>query len=612
MPATRGVKRAASKSTTSSAASVPKNKKKRTPFQLEIPTAPKKRGRVLTCGQGDVGQLGLGESILETSKFKHVTALGDKVVDVCAGGMHTVALDCNGKVWTYGCNDEGALGRTTSGEKDEGTPKTVSLPSKAVLVTAGDSHSAALMENGDVYAWGAFRDSHGSMGLVVRGREGKSCKDPVKVDIGETAAAIASGGDHLVILSTTGNVYTMGCGEQGQLGRLTQRSASRESRQGFSALLVPSKVNLKRLIGRIWAGSHATFVLDANTDKVFAFGLNNYGQLGISGEKRRGALYVPAECDAFGAVGARWSSVAVGQHHSLALDHHGQVYAVGRCEYGRLGLGDRTGDAEALEPIPALQDKKCISIATGTSSSFAVTDTGEVWSWGMGSEGQLGTGKCNDEPSPTLATLPQVEGCTARHISGGGQHTVLLVEDPASRKEETPPPEKETEEEKAEEKSEEEIDEEEEEKPKRKRAKKQEKEEEDEVTSTSTDKSKEDAKPQKINGDEKKETPMEVDETDKQEEQKQEDDQTDKPSETTPEQPEDKPDQKLETDTSSQDTQTSLESQTSQEKDEKTEENPDVEMQDTSDKVNGTPEEKIETKSVEGLLQNANPITTTA
>lgn len=60
-------------------------------------------------------------------------------------------------MWTFGCNDEGALGRTTSNDKDEGTPKTVALPQAAVAIAAGDSHSAALLDNGDVYAWGAFR-----------------------------------------------------------------------------------------------------------------------------------------------------------------------------------------------------------------------------------------------------------------------------------------------------------------------------------------------------------------------------------------------------------------------------------------------------------------------
>ncbi|KAL4706173.1 hypothetical protein ACJJTC_015041 [Scirpophaga incertulas] len=349
MPAARGVKRAASKSSSATTSTAPKNKKKRGAIQLEIPTVPKKRGRVLACGQGDVGQLGLGGDVVETSRFKLVTALGDKIVDVVAGGMHTVALDSDGKVWTFGCNDEGALGREVVGEDGEGTP-------------GGSAFTS---------------DSHGSMGLVVRGREGKPCKEPVKVDVGEPAVAIASGGDHLVILTTSGSVFTMGCGEQGQLGRLSQRSATRDARQGFSALLTASRVTLKGGASRVWAGYHATFALDAANDKVFAWGLNNYGQLGITGEKRKTALFSPMECDAFN-TGSGWQQVACGQHHSLALDSSGQVMAIGRCEYGRLGLGDRTTDAETLEAVPKLQNKKCVSIAAGTCNSFAVTDTGKI------------------------------------------------------------------------------------------------------------------------------------------------------------------------------------------------------------------------------------------
>ena len=33
-------------------------------------------------------------------------------VDCVAGGMHTAVLDMEGRVWTFGCNDEGSLGRS--------------------------------------------------------------------------------------------------------------------------------------------------------------------------------------------------------------------------------------------------------------------------------------------------------------------------------------------------------------------------------------------------------------------------------------------------------------------------------------------------------------------
>lgn len=60
---------------------------------------------------------------------------------------------------TFGCNDEGGLGRLTSDDDPESEPGPVDLPEKIVMVSAGDSHSAALSVSGQVYLWGTFRVS---------------------------------------------------------------------------------------------------------------------------------------------------------------------------------------------------------------------------------------------------------------------------------------------------------------------------------------------------------------------------------------------------------------------------------------------------------------------
>ena len=59
----------------------------------------------MTIGQGDVGQLGLGEDIVERKKpFTVCGALeGKKVVQVVCGGMHTVALTDDGQVCVCVC-----------------------------------------------------------------------------------------------------------------------------------------------------------------------------------------------------------------------------------------------------------------------------------------------------------------------------------------------------------------------------------------------------------------------------------------------------------------------------------------------------------------------------
>lgn len=57
----------------------------------------KEAGQVLVVGQGDVGQLGLGEDIIERKK-PALVSLPEKIVQVTAGGMHTVCLSDTGHV----------------------------------------------------------------------------------------------------------------------------------------------------------------------------------------------------------------------------------------------------------------------------------------------------------------------------------------------------------------------------------------------------------------------------------------------------------------------------------------------------------------------------------
>ena len=63
-------------------------------------------------------------------------------------------------MYSWGCNDEGALGREISQDDgDEYMAKEVELPEDVYItqVSGGDSHSAALTTKGTVYAWGTYR-----------------------------------------------------------------------------------------------------------------------------------------------------------------------------------------------------------------------------------------------------------------------------------------------------------------------------------------------------------------------------------------------------------------------------------------------------------------------
>uniref|UniRef100_U5EXC8 Putative alpha-tubulin suppressor n=1 Tax=Corethrella appendiculata TaxID=1370023 RepID=U5EXC8_9DIPT len=385
---------------------------------LALPTRSIPSGFVLTCGTGDVGQLGLGEDVMEKSRPAFVSNI--HFVDIAAGGMHNLCLTADGKIYTFGCNDEGALGRVTD-EEGSFIPQIIDLPAKCIKVSAGDSHSACLLEDGRVFAWGSFRDSHGNMGLTLDGNKHL----PIEILKNTKSVDIASGGDHLVILTEKGHLYTIGCAEQGQLGRVSTRSASGESRRGKSPLLSPDVVLMKSkkvVADAIWATTYCTFFREKHSTKIYGFGLNNYNQLGLPNESV--PIFVP-KLTSFENV----KTICGGQHHTLVLKNDQKVYCIGRKEYGRLGIGNVDKDVETLTLIKDLADKNIVEIGCGETTSFAVTDTGELYSWGMGSNQQLGTGEEDDEYSPVRIQSAQTKEKKILKVSSGGQHSIFIVED---------------------------------------------------------------------------------------------------------------------------------------------------------------------------------------
>ena len=389
--------------------------------KLKVPRRPDQAGQVLVLGQGMCGQLGLGENITQRTR-PALVPLAEGIVQVAAGGVHTVCLSAAGSVYTFGCNDEGALGRATPDAAQESRPGKVVLDEKVVQVSAGNCHTAALTEDGTVYLWGSLRDSNGIMGLL---ESRKKCNAPVRVPMKEPVVKVASGDDHLVLLTHGGNLYTAGCAEKGQLGRVKDMFTDRGGRRGLDLLLIPQQVVIK---GKVqftdaFCGENSTFAVSKD-GSVYVFGLSNHHQLGTTGTR-----YFPVKAACFGNSNAAWVEFSGGEEHSLCLDSEGKVYSLGSGHYGRLGLGEEAAQRGEPSHVPGMEPAKAVSC--GSRVSFAVTRTGSVYAWGMGTNLQLGNGERNgeakDEWSPVKMSGKQLENCTVLAASGGGQHTVLLV-----------------------------------------------------------------------------------------------------------------------------------------------------------------------------------------
>ena len=155
-------------------------------------------------------------------------------------------------------------------------------------------------------------------------------------------------------------------------------------------------------------------------------GLNNYSQMGLDHTKAGLTFFMPVLSSDLSKK--EWKEMSIGQHHTLGVDTEGAVFCLGRSEYGRLGLGEGVGDAGVATLVGGVE-AGCKGVACGTAVSYALGEDGSCFSWGMGTNGQLGTGEEEDVWSPNKMKSKQLEGREVLAVSSGGQHTVFIVKD---------------------------------------------------------------------------------------------------------------------------------------------------------------------------------------
>lgn len=174
-------------------------------------------GELFCWGLGFSGQLGLGEvSELPVTVPQAVAGLGD-VRAVAAGGEHSCALRSGGTVACFGRNDRGQVGNGAAGSEPVASPAAVAGLTDAVSITAGGSHSCAIRESGQAVCWG--RNSSGQLGSSeVETGPGARTAAPVDVTGLGDAREISAGEDHTCAIRQSGEVVCWGSNLAGQLG----------------------------------------------------------------------------------------------------------------------------------------------------------------------------------------------------------------------------------------------------------------------------------------------------------------------------------------------------------------------------------------------------------
>ncbi|PSR97461.1 regulator of chromosome condensation 1/beta-lactamase-inhibitor protein II, partial [Coniella lustricola] len=427
---------------------------------------------VFAFGEGSAGELGLGVRKVEGKKpldvkrpRKNVLLACDtaRVVQIACGGMHSVALTKDNRLLTWGVNDQGALGRDTQwdgGLRDmdvnddgsssdseadddcglnplESSPGEVDmrsiLPGEVFIkVAATDSASFALTQGGRLYSWGTYRASDGILGF---NKDVETQDFPILLPEPTKIVDIATGSNHVVAISAgpKSKVLTWGAAEQNQLGR---RVVERNMR---SSALHPGVLAFKRgvSIRAVACGSYHSFAIDT-TNKVWAWGLNNFGQLGVetAGAGEDDAMVLkPTLVEALAEYDV--AEMYAGEHHSLARTTDGRLLTFGRVDSQQTGLPqvafteancifDDRGSPRILA-VPTAVDiqEEVVFAAAGTDTTLAITADGKAYSWGFNANYQCGLGNDNEIETPTLIDNSAIRDQHLRWAGAGGQFGLL-------------------------------------------------------------------------------------------------------------------------------------------------------------------------------------------
>ena len=364
------------------------------------------------------------------------------VVSVHAGSRMTIALKDDGTVVGWGDNNTLCLGTTDGGSL-------ITLPTRALgkqkvkilgveladvaQVTVGQSHVAALKNDGSVVVWGSnglgqtaipFAASENVSAISCGNYHTLALKDgtvigwgtntngqcfgstnvgtaitttqpagtPVKI-LGQNltdVAAIAGGYSHSVALKTDGTVIAWGLNSSGQcLGTVAGGVAITTTTTG-----APVKINNYVLTGvsAIAAGNYHSLALKDGT--VVAWGSNSDGQCTVPENAKYNVTHI-----------------AAGYNQSMARKLDGTVVSWGDNDYGQ-----KDNDIDLVNGVTTPSNPSWSAIANGNYWN-AVLKAGQVYAWGIDVINSTSTKVVNYIPTSAKSGVVAISGVNA-HILG--------------------------------------------------------------------------------------------------------------------------------------------------------------------------------------------------
>ncbi len=288
----------------------------------------KDNGDLYATGDNSDGQLGTGDKLNVSTPV----LVKQNVASVDCGTFYTMIIDTDGALWGAGSNGiSGVLGNNS--QDDYTTFDKIDVPGDAIVtsVSAGESHTLFVTENGDLYGMG-----NKNYGKLIRpydypDYDNRSwyMREPVLLSSTlNNIRSVSAGIDHSMVVTEDNELYAFGSQKYGELGNGVALAIDEDYGNDDDGIFEPFKVDNALLkisgedaIQEVYAGSSNTLIL--RTDgTLYAVGSDYSHMLGD------GNTSTACHPDIF-EIAQEVSTVALSGSHTLYGSIDGTAWGAG-------------------------------------------------------------------------------------------------------------------------------------------------------------------------------------------------------------------------------------------------------------------------------------------
>lgn len=218
-----------------------------------------------------------------------------------------------------------------------------------------------------------------SFGQLGDGKKGTQTPTPQRVTQGKPWRRVSAGGGTTCGIKKNQRLFCWGVNHRGQLGIGSTQQKTR-----------PTVVAKSKRWTSVNAGWFNTCGITKQT-KLYCWGDNAAGQIGDGGKAKVRTKPTLVK------KGKNWASVSVGSRFVCATKKDGSLFCWGGNLFGQLGNGSYAGKSK---PARVGTSRNWAEVSTSWTHTCARNTSGGVWCWGRNTFGQVGDGSVTTTPTP--------------------------------------------------------------------------------------------------------------------------------------------------------------------------------------------------------------------